>query len=112
MSVIESHRVISNDGSLVTYDLTTGVDYTIFLGAFADLMLIGFIQVKIMGDKSELLRLYLKPEYTHMKNGSIHCYIRGVDYTIFLQATCQLFPLISIFRLDCQKFAVPFLVTP
>ena len=27
MSVIESHRVISNDGSLVTYDLTTGVDF-------------------------------------------------------------------------------------
>ena len=41
----------------------------LFLGAFADLMLIGFIQVKIMGDKSELLRLYLKPEYTRMKIG-------------------------------------------
>ena len=27
MSVIESHRVISNDGSLVTYYLTTGVDF-------------------------------------------------------------------------------------
>ena len=27
MSVIESHRVMSNDGSLVTYDLTTGVDF-------------------------------------------------------------------------------------
>ena len=25
--------------------------------------------VKISGDKSELLRLYLKPEYTHMKIG-------------------------------------------
>ncbi len=41
----------------------------LFLGAFVDLMLIGFIEVKIMGDKSELLRLYLKPEYTHMKIG-------------------------------------------
>ena len=41
----------------------------LFLGAFVDLMLIGFIEVKIMGDKSELLRLYLKSEYTHMKIG-------------------------------------------
>ena len=28
ISIIESHRVMSNDGSLVTYDLTKGVDFS------------------------------------------------------------------------------------
>ena len=41
----------------------------LFLGAFVELTLIGFIEVKIMEDKAELLRLYLKPEYTHRKIG-------------------------------------------
>ena len=41
----------------------------LFLGAFVDLKLTGFIEVKIMEDNAELLRLYLKPEYTHRKIG-------------------------------------------
>ncbi len=41
----------------------------LFLGAFVDLKLTGFIEVKINKDNAELLRLYLKPEYTHMKIG-------------------------------------------
>jgi len=41
----------------------------LFLGAFVDLKLAGFIEVKIKEDNAELLRLYLKPEYTHRKIG-------------------------------------------
>ena len=41
----------------------------LFLGAFVDLKLTGFIEVKINKDNAELLRLYLKPEYTHRKIG-------------------------------------------
>ena len=41
----------------------------LFLGAFADSTLIGFIELKIIANKAELLRLYLKPEYTHKKIG-------------------------------------------
>ena len=41
----------------------------LFLGAFVDLKLSGFMEVKIMEDNAELLRLYLKPEYTHRKIG-------------------------------------------
>ncbi|MHB1709152.1 MAG: GNAT family N-acetyltransferase [Thermoplasmataceae archaeon] len=41
----------------------------LFLGAFADSTLTGFIELKLSADKAELLRLYLKPEYTHRKIG-------------------------------------------
>ena len=41
----------------------------LFLGSFADSKLIGFIELKIIANKAELLRLYLKPEYTHKKIG-------------------------------------------
>ncbi len=41
----------------------------LFLGAFVDLKLSGFMEVKIKKYNAELLRLYLKPEYTHMKIG-------------------------------------------
>lgn len=41
----------------------------LFLGAFLDSMLTGFIELKLSASKAELLRVYLKPEYTHRKIG-------------------------------------------
>ena len=43
----------------------------IFLGSFHESKLIGFIELKISSSKAELLRLYLRPEYTHREVGRI-----------------------------------------
>ncbi len=43
----------------------------IFLGALVNSTLTGFIELKIIADKAELLRLYLKPEYTHRGIGKL-----------------------------------------
>ena len=48
----------------------------IFLGSFAKSTLTGFIELKIGVNKAELLRLYLKPEYTH----------RGIGKLLLLEA--------------------------
>ncbi len=41
----------------------------LFLGAFSDSILTGFMELKLGASEAELLRLYLKPEYTHRKIG-------------------------------------------
>ncbi len=41
----------------------------IFLGAFVDRKLVGFIEIKISFIDSEILGLYLRPDYTHKKIG-------------------------------------------
>jgi len=43
---------------------------TFFLGAFDSSELVGFIHLKLSGSTAELLRLYLKPDYTRRKIGS------------------------------------------
>lgn len=43
----------------------------IFQGAFAETKMIGFIELKLWEGKAELLRLYLRPEYTHMGVGKL-----------------------------------------
>ncbi len=43
----------------------------LFLGAFADSILTGFIELKLSGNNAELLRLYLKPELTHRQIGKL-----------------------------------------
>ncbi|MDS0257004.1 GNAT family N-acetyltransferase [Thermoplasmatales archaeon AK] len=41
-----------------------------FLGAFDSSKLVGFIHFRVSGSTAELLRLYLKPDYTRSKIGS------------------------------------------
>lgn len=53
----------------------SGIDI-ILLGSFVKSKLVGFIELKIGSNKSELLRLYLKPEYTH----------RGIGKLLLLEA--------------------------
>ena len=48
----------------------------IFLGSFTKSTLTGFIELKINANNAELLRLYLKPEYTH----------RGIGKSLLLEA--------------------------
>ncbi|MFG1449655.1 MAG: GNAT family N-acetyltransferase [Thermoplasmataceae archaeon] len=48
----------------------------IFLGSFVKSKLVGFIELKTEADRAELLRLYLKPEYTH----------RGIGKLLLLEA--------------------------
>ena len=48
----------------------------IFLGSFVKSTLTGFIELKIGANKAELLRLYLRPEYTH----------RGIGKLLLLEA--------------------------
>ncbi|MHB1492504.1 MAG: GNAT family N-acetyltransferase [Thermoplasmataceae archaeon] len=43
----------------------------LFLGSFSESILTGFIELKFDGDKAELLRLYLKPEFTHRQIGKL-----------------------------------------
>lgn len=43
----------------------------IFLGALVNSALTGFIELKIIADKAELLRLYLKPQYTRRGIGKL-----------------------------------------
>ncbi len=51
-------------------------DGIIFLGSFVKSIPIGFIELKIGDYRAELLRLYLKPEYTH----------RGIGELLLLEA--------------------------
>ncbi|MEM0157731.1 MAG: GNAT family N-acetyltransferase [Thermoplasmataceae archaeon] len=37
----------------------------IFLGSFSESTMTGFVELKTSANKAELLRFYLKPEYTH-----------------------------------------------
>ncbi len=48
----------------------------IFLGSFDESTLTGFIELKMADNEAELLRLYLKPEYTH----------RGIGKLLLLEA--------------------------
>lgn len=43
----------------------------IFLGSFIKSKLVGFIELKTDADRAELLRLYLRPEYTHRGIGKL-----------------------------------------